>query len=134
RAALSWGPAVTAHAEEVEGGHRVTGEWMMSSGSRHATWLGLQSPVVDRQGAPAALPNGALCVFLVRADAVEWVENWDVIGLRATNSGGYKVANVFVPAGYSALLPQQLGTRIATPLYKFPLNAFFAVGFSAVAI
>src|SRR5262245_20733175 len=40
-AALSWGPPLQARAEQTEGGHRLTGEWGMSSGSRHATWLGL---------------------------------------------------------------------------------------------
>ena len=49
RAALSWGPPVKARAEEVEGGHRLSGEWMLSSGSRHATWVGLHGAGV-RQG------------------------------------------------------------------------------------
>src|SRR5262249_11916592 len=33
RAALSWGPPIRSRAEETDGGHRLTGEWMMSSGS-----------------------------------------------------------------------------------------------------
>src|SRR6266571_8018087 len=40
RGALSWGPPVKSRAQEVAGGHRVSGEWTMSSGSRHATWIG----------------------------------------------------------------------------------------------
>ena len=47
RAALSWGPPIKARADEVDGGHRLSGEWMMSSGSRHATWIGLMAPVFD---------------------------------------------------------------------------------------
>jgi indole-3-acetate monooxygenase len=57
RAALSWGPPVTSRADEVDGGYRLSGEWTMSSGSRHATWIGLMAPVFDRTGAPVKLPR-----------------------------------------------------------------------------
>ena len=59
RAALSWGPPISARADEVDGGHRLTGEWGMSSGSRHATWLGLTAPVFDKDGAAVQLHDGA---------------------------------------------------------------------------
>jgi alkylation response protein AidB-like acyl-CoA dehydrogenase len=135
RAALSWGPPIRGRAEEVEGGHRLSGEWQMSSGSRHATWLGLTVPVYDRSGAPAPLPKGATArIFFVPADAVAWVDNWDVIGLNATNSGGFKVEDQFVPHGYSVCREHLLDVRLAAPLYKFPLNSYFAIGFSAVAL
>jgi len=102
RAALSWGPPIRSRAEETDGGHRLTGEWMMSSGSRHATWIGLMAPLFDRSGAALELPEGTTArIFLVPAGAVEWIENWDVLGLRATNSGGFKVKNLFVPEGFS---------------------------------
>jgi len=135
RAALSWGPAVKARADEVDGGHRLDGEWMMSSGSRHATWVGLIAPMFDRSGAPAALPDGVTArTFFVPAGAVEWVDNWQVHGLNATNSGGYKASNVFVPTGYSICREHLLEAQLTTPLYKFPLNSFFATGFSGVAL
>ena len=135
RAALSWGPPIKARADEVDGGHRLSGEWMMSSGSRHATWIGLNAPVFDRNGAPVPPPPGStICTFFVPADAVAWVDSWDVIGLNATNSGGFKIENRFVPKGYSAYRERILASRIDTPLYKFPLNTFFALGFSGVAL
>lgn len=135
RAALSWGPPVTSRAIAEPNGHRVSGEWTMSSGSRHATWVGLMAPVFDARGAPVALPHGAPTrVFFVPASAVEWVENWNVTGLRATNSGGFRVNDVLVPAGFSTLHHHDLGAEIATPLYKIPLILTFAVGFSGVAL
>jgi len=135
RAALSWGPPVKSRADEVDGGHLLSGEWMMSSGSRHATWIGLMAPVFDRSGAPVALPRDAIMrIFFVPADDVEWIDNWKVIGLTATNSGGFKSNNLFVPRGYCVFRPPSLGAEIATPLYKFPLNGIFAIGFSAVAL
>jgi alkylation response protein AidB-like acyl-CoA dehydrogenase len=133
-AALSWGPPLRSRADEVDGGHRLSGEWSFSSGSRHATWLGLWAPVYDRKGAPVALPHGAAVrVFLAPARSVAWVDNWDVIGLRATNSGGFKVDGLLVPQGFS-LVRDLAEVRLAGPLYKFPMNSLFALGFSGVAL
>jgi alkylation response protein AidB-like acyl-CoA dehydrogenase len=135
RAALSWGPFITARAEETDGGHRISGEWTMSSGSRHATWIGLMAPVFDRAGTPVSLPEGAaMRIFLTPAATVQWLDNWSVIGLNATNSGGFKVDNLFVPNGYSLYLQQPSGSGETGPLYLFPLNSLFATGFSALAL
>ena len=135
RAALSWGPPIRSRAEETDGGHRLTGEWMMSSGSRHATWIGLMAPVFDRSGVALELPEGTTTrIFLVPAGAVEWIENWDVLGLRATNSGGFKVNSLFVPDGFSDNREHLRDVRLPGPLYKFPLNGYFSIGFSAVAL
>jgi alkylation response protein AidB-like acyl-CoA dehydrogenase len=57
-----------------------------------------------------------------------------VYGLIATNSGGYKVSDLFVPNGYSVNRQHILETTMASPLYKFPLNGLFSIGFCAVAI
>ena len=136
RAVLSWGPPNASRADEVDGGHRLSGEWGFSSGSRHATWIGLMAPVFDTRGAPVRLPGGgtAFRIFLVPATSVEWVDNWDVLGLNATNSGGFKVSGLLVPQGYSIDRNHLSEVRVASPLYKFPLNGFFSVGFAAVAL
>jgi alkylation response protein AidB-like acyl-CoA dehydrogenase len=72
--------------------------------------------------------------FLVPAAAVEWVDSWDSVGLRATNSGGFKIRDHFVPEGFSVHLPHANGADLPGPLYKFPLNAMYASGFSGVAL
>lgn len=132
-AVLSWGPAAKARADEVDGGHRLTGEWMFSSGSRHATWLGLAAQIHDRSGTAVPVPKG-LRTFLVPVGSVELIENWNVVGLKATNSGGFKVSGLFVPQGYSVYREDLSEVQVPGPLYKFPLNSCFAVGFSAVAL
>ena len=135
RAALSWGPPVAARADAVEGGHRLSGEWMMASGSRHATWIGLLAPLYGADGAPVAQGDGtAQRTFLVPARDVVFLDNWDVHGLIATNSGGYRVSGLFVPDGYSVDRLHLLATNLESPLYKFPLNSFFSIGFCAVAL
>ena len=90
------------------------------------------APVFDRTGAPVPMPPGST-TFFVPASAVTWVDTWNVIGLNATNSG-FKVDNCFIPEGYSAHRDRVLDSKIDTPLYKFPLNSFFATGFSGVAL
>jgi alkylation response protein AidB-like acyl-CoA dehydrogenase len=135
RAALSWGPPIQSRAEEIEGGHRLTGEWGMASGSRHATWLGLMAPVFDRAGKPVPLPQGVSArIFFVPADAVEWIDNWDVIGLNATCSGGYRLSGRVVPSGYSFSREHLPDVQLPGALFKFPLNSLFATGFSGVSL
>jgi alkylation response protein AidB-like acyl-CoA dehydrogenase len=135
RSVLSWGPPARARADQVDSGHRITGQWNMASGSRHATWLGLMAQEFDAGGAPVPLRGGASTrIFFVPATSVEWVDNWNVFGLTATNSGGFKCENLFVPTGYSMNREHLAEVRLPDPLYKFPLNALFAIGFSAVAL
>jgi indole-3-acetate monooxygenase len=135
RSVLSWGPPAKARADQVDGGHRLTGQWNMASGSRHASWLGLMAQEFDANGAPVPLRGGVSTrIFFVPATSVVWVDNWNVFGLTATNSGGFKCENLFVPTGYSMNREHLAEVRLPDPLYKFPLNALFAIGFSAVAL
>jgi alkylation response protein AidB-like acyl-CoA dehydrogenase len=90
--------------------------------------------VFDRSGASVPQPGVGTRIFFVPASAVEWIDNWNVIGLRATNSGGFKVDGQFVPQRYSMSRDHLSEVRLPDPLYKFPLNGLFAFGFSAVAL
>jgi alkylation response protein AidB-like acyl-CoA dehydrogenase len=91
--------------------------------------------VFDRAGKPVPLPQGVSArIFFVPADAVEWIDNWDVIGLNATCSGGYRLAGHFVPAGYSFSREHLPDVRLPGALFKFPLNSLFATGFSGVSL
>jgi alkylation response protein AidB-like acyl-CoA dehydrogenase len=91
--------------------------------------------VYDRAGKPVPLPQGVSArIFFVPADAVEWIDNWDVIGLNATCSGGYRLKDRFVPQGYSFSREHLPDVRLPGPLFKFPLNSFYATGFSAVTL
>jgi alkylation response protein AidB-like acyl-CoA dehydrogenase len=135
RAALSWGPPLKARAVEVNGGHRLSGQWGMSSGSRQATWVGMLAPVFDPAGAPVALAHGApMRMFVVPVSQVELNDDWNVIGLRATSSGGFTASELFVPDGFSMLHRHDIGAVIDTPLYKFALLNLYAIGFCGVAL
>jgi indole-3-acetate monooxygenase len=133
RATMSWGPPMRTHTEKVDGGYRIGGEWMMASGSRHATWLGLFVPDPEEPNAVPG-PDAPVRIFFVPASAAEWVDSWNVIGLKATNTGGYKIRETIVPKGYSVSRDHIRHVNLPGPLYKFPLNSYFALGFSAVAL
>jgi len=76
--------------------------------------------VFDRAGVPVPLPDGAhMRVFLVPSTAVEWIDNWTVMGLNATNSGGFKVDSLLVPQGYSIYMQQPRSSDLVGPLYRF---------------
>ena len=68
----------TGKAEPVEGGYRFSGRWSWSSGSQHCEWI--------------------LLGGLLPKKDFKIIENFDVLGLRATGSHDIEVTDAFVPA------------------------------------
>ena len=83
----------TGKAEPVEGGYNFSGRWSWSSGSQHCEWILLGGLLPKKDG------SGALehCTFLLPKADFEIVNNFDVLGLRATGSHDIQVTNAFVP-------------------------------------
>lgn len=79
-------------AVPVEGGHLVSGEWSFASGIKHSTHL---------HTAAADSETGEARFFIVPVEQVDLLDNWDVMGLRATGSVDYTLSDVFVPSSYS---------------------------------
>jgi 3-hydroxy-9,10-secoandrosta-1,3,5(10)-triene-9,17-dione monooxygenase len=77
----------------VAGGYQLSGRWAFSSGSAHCEWviLGAMVPPAEPGGEPE--PRN----FLVPRSDYRIVENWDVMGLRATGSNDIVVEDAFVP-------------------------------------
>ncbi|EGY02381.1 acyl-CoA dehydrogenase [Nitrospirillum viridazoti Y2] len=77
----------------VPGGYRLSGRWAFSSGSAHCDWviLGAMVPSAEPGGRPD--PRN----FLIPRSDYRIVENWDVMGLRATGSNDIVVDDAFVP-------------------------------------
>jgi alkylation response protein AidB-like acyl-CoA dehydrogenase len=76
----------------VPGGHLVSGEWSFASGIRHATHA--HTAAIDTQ-------SGQPRFFILPLADVTVLDNWDVIGLRATGSLDYVLKEVFVPQDFS---------------------------------
>ena len=79
-------------AVPVTGGHLVSGEWSFASGIKHATHV--HTAAIDAE-------TGQPRFFILPLADVTVLDNWDVIGLRATGSLDYVLNDVFVPLSFS---------------------------------
>ncbi len=80
-------------AEKVEGGWRFSGRWGFSSGVEHCEWIFLGALLPKADGSGGLEHN----TFLLPKSDYKVVQNWDVLGLRATGSHDIVVENAFVP-------------------------------------
>jgi 3-hydroxy-9,10-secoandrosta-1,3,5(10)-triene-9,17-dione monooxygenase len=125
RASSSYAP--TGRAEQVAGGHRLTGRWSFSSGCDHATWVLLGGIVLDADGKPVDFRT-----FLLPVSDYEIDDVWDTVGLRGTGSNDIVVDGVFVPEHRSLSFTDV--TRCAcpghavnqAPLYRLPYGSLFS--------
>ena len=75
-----------------DGGFLLTGSWSFASGIKHATHIHTLG-VIEGTGEPR--------IFVVPVQKATLIDNWDVLGLRATGSIDYRIDNVFVPESYT---------------------------------
>src|SRR4026207_1278658 len=91
------------------GGFSLSGSWSFASGIKHATHIHTLG-VIEGTGEPR--------IFVVPVQKATLIDNWDVLGLRATGSIDYRIDNVFVPESYThfAVTEQPLrGGHLYTP-------------------
>ena len=104
RAVVSWGPPNASKAIAVPGGYRVTGRWEFASGCRQATWMGAHCQVVEPDGSlrlsAAGKPTVRTLLFPA-SQATLLDDTWNVIGMRGTMSGAYRLDDLFVPEAFS---------------------------------
>lgn len=79
-------------ARAVDGGYLLSGSWRFASGLRHASHIHSAAVVEE---------TGEVRIFTIPKEQAAVVENWDVMGLRATWSVDYRVEDVFVPEAYT---------------------------------
>jgi alkylation response protein AidB-like acyl-CoA dehydrogenase len=79
-------------ATQVDGGHLLSGSWSFASGLPHATHIHTGGQVVQ---------TGEKRIFTFPKNQATVVDNWNVIGLKATGSIDYSCEDVFVPESYS---------------------------------
>ncbi len=134
RAVAAGAAGPTGKAVIVEGGYRVTGRWGYGSGIMHSDWLGANSIVHDGNS-PRLTAAGApeMRFMFLPKNAAEVIENWNVSGLRGTGSHDYMVADLFVPAAYTApalvVAPVQPGL-----LYRVPPLSLFSLALTCVTL
>ncbi|MFF9039074.1 acyl-CoA dehydrogenase family protein [Streptomyces sp. NPDC014892] len=111
--------APKGRAIPVAGGYRLSGRWPLASGSFTPDWL-LAGFVVE--GAPA-LPDGRpdMRVALLRPEQATFLDTWDAVGLRATQSTDFTMDDVFVPERFTG--PLMGDNHIPAPFYDLPYTA-----------
>lgn len=92
-----------ARAVQVDGGYRVTGTWKFGSGIRSAERILGGVEVETEDGEKVRKADGSVLTLGVwlPTEQVTLLDDWQVIGLRASASQGYQVDDVFVPADHS---------------------------------
>jgi alkylation response protein AidB-like acyl-CoA dehydrogenase len=79
-------------AVQHEGGYLLSGSWNFASGIKHATHIHTLA-IIEETGEPR--------IFVLPVDEATLIDNWDVLGLRATGSIDYMIDDAFVPEGYT---------------------------------
>ena len=79
-------------ATMVDGGLLLSGSWSFGSGLKHSSHVHSLG-IIEETGEPR--------IFVTPIEAVNLIDNWDVMGLRGTGSIDYTMESVFVPNGWS---------------------------------
>jgi alkylation response protein AidB-like acyl-CoA dehydrogenase len=79
-------------AVPADGGHVLSGSWSFASGIKHSGFIHTLG-IVEGTGEPR--------IFVLPVDQATLIDNWDVMGLRATGSIDYEIDAVFVPEYFS---------------------------------
>ena len=133
RAVVANGPPNSASAIPVEGGYQLTGQWNFSSGSPHATWVAGIAPIVSPKREDSALPDkNEVRIMLVPKHEVDFIDDWQVAGLRGTGSLSFKAEKLFVPFLRTFDPTDKAGKPGA--LYVISTNLLFASGFATTAL
>ncbi len=122
------GPSVA-----VDGGYRVSGRYSFGSGSGHANWIGGGSIEMDGDALRMVDGKPVIRAFFVPRNEVEFLGNWDVMGLIGTGSYDYEVSERVVPEGFTFVLtdphPQRGGS-----LYGLGVLGMTSVGHAGFAL
>ena len=82
-------------ARPVDGGYMISGHWAYGSAITHAEWIHTGCFVTDPSGKNMVIqPNGQPKVVITHhpRSTIKLLGNWDVLGLRATGSFDYELA------------------------------------------
>lgn len=79
-------------ATTTDGGFLLSGSWSFASGIKHSGYIHTLA-IIEETGEPR--------IFVLPVGEATLIDNWDVMGLRATGSIDYTIDNVFVPEAYT---------------------------------
>lgn len=107
----------------TRGGFRLSGSWSFASGIKHGTHIHTLG-IIDGTGEPR--------IFVLPVDRATLIENWDVLGLRATGSIDYQIDDAFVPESHTHFALTETPKRGGS-LYTLGVIGFAVICHSAWA-
>lgn len=114
---------------KVEGGYRLSGSFNFGSGTAHSDYIACGfMPMIDDE-----VVFELLAAF-VPSDEVQFLDGWNVQGLRGTGSYDYSVTDVFVPEHRCFALFERTPQRGESPLFKMGLMPVTAAGHASWAL
>jgi indole-3-acetate monooxygenase len=104
-------------AKPTSGGYSLTGSWSFASGIKHGTHIHTLGLIEGTNEAR---------IFVLPVGKAKLIDNWDVLGLRATGSIDYTTDNVFVPEAYTHRATTEEPLRGGS-LYRLGIIGFAAI-------
>jgi alkylation response protein AidB-like acyl-CoA dehydrogenase len=106
-----------------DGGFLLSGSWSFASGIKHGTHIHTLA-IIQGTGEPR--------IFVLPVEKVRLIDNWDVMGLRATGSIDYTIDSVYVPDSFTHFAITDVPKRGGN-LYTVGIVGFAAMCHSAWA-
>ncbi len=101
-------------AKPTQGGFNLSGSWSFASGIKHGTHIHTLGLIEGTNEAR---------IFVFPVGKAKLIDNWDVLGLRATGSIDYTTDNVFVPEAYTHMATTEEPLRGGN-LYRIGIIGF----------
>jgi alkylation response protein AidB-like acyl-CoA dehydrogenase len=121
-------------AVRSDDGYVVSGRYSFGSGSAHSPWIG-GGALELREGefvpAPSGLPT--IRAYFVPRERVEFLDNWDVMGLAGTGSYDYEVPEQTIHEDFTFDLINAAPRR-GGPVYRLGVLGLTAAGHAAFAL
>jgi alkylation response protein AidB-like acyl-CoA dehydrogenase len=118
---------------EVDGGYQVQGRYSFGSGSAHADWVGGGTIEMDGQAPKMTGGRPSIRAFFVPRSEVEFLGNWDVMGLVGTGSFDYAISERVVPPGFTFEIMNSVKQRGGS-LYDLGVLGMTSIGHSGFAL
>jgi alkylation response protein AidB-like acyl-CoA dehydrogenase len=112
----------------------VSGRYSFGSGSAHAPWIGGGAfELRDGEFVPSASGMPVIRAYFVPRERVEFLGNWDVMGLAGTGSYDYEVPEQRVDEAFTFDLVNAEARR-GGPVYRLGVLGLTAAGHAAFAL
>jgi alkylation response protein AidB-like acyl-CoA dehydrogenase len=124
RATCAGQAAPSGKAERVGDGYRISGSFSFGSGTPNASWI-VGGYILHENGVPVLRENGQPIMLIAMAprSKVEFLGNWNVLGLRGTGSYDFRVLD--------QIIHRDFAFDAANPEQKRG-GALYAMGFMAI--